>query len=193
MNATKWDVVGFLRALYNLFKDSPARRSDYTHYTNSLIFPLKFCAVRWIESGHVAERAILILPCVKQYTDAIAKDKKEPGCTSFVVVKEKLNDKLFPAKLAFFRSMCSLFEPFLTEFQTDAPMAPFLYNDLKSLIMTLLERVVSPDHLTSVKSKIEKVDLSPKNLILSKHLDLGFATRDSLKKCPPTTALKNLT
>lgn len=103
-----------------------------------------------------------------------------------------MNDKLLPAKLAYFRSTCAIFEPFLKEFQTDAPVAPLLYNNLKSLLLTLIEKVVKQEHLDSVKKRIEKVDFSPSNLIPVKHVDLGFATKDALKKCLPTTDLEKL-
>lgn len=44
--ATGWDVIGFLRSSYNLFKCVPARHADYVTFTGSALFPLKFCAVR---------------------------------------------------------------------------------------------------------------------------------------------------
>jgi hypothetical protein len=46
----KWEVHKFLYALHNLFKDSPARRADYSRLTESADFPYKFCSVRWVES-----------------------------------------------------------------------------------------------------------------------------------------------
>lgn len=53
--AAKWNVVSFLRALYNLFKDSPARRSDLLYYSGSSLLPIKFCSVRWLNNANVAE------------------------------------------------------------------------------------------------------------------------------------------
>ena len=40
--AAGWSVNSQLRALYNLFKDSPARRSQYTSVTSSTVFPSNF-------------------------------------------------------------------------------------------------------------------------------------------------------
>ena len=47
--STDWKIDSFLRALWYLFHDSPARREDFTAVTGSAVFPLKFCATRWVE------------------------------------------------------------------------------------------------------------------------------------------------
>jgi len=60
--ATGWLLIEFLRGIYNTFKDVPARRSDYTFFSESEVFPMKFCGVRWLENDIVAERAIKIVP-----------------------------------------------------------------------------------------------------------------------------------
>lgn len=44
--AADWNIISYIRALYNLFKDVPARRALYIHYSGSDIFPLKFCSIR---------------------------------------------------------------------------------------------------------------------------------------------------
>jgi len=60
--AVKWNVTTFLRALYNLFKNSPARRSDLLYYSGSSLMPLKFCPIRWLNNSKVVERALQMLP-----------------------------------------------------------------------------------------------------------------------------------
>lgn len=50
------ELVKFLRAIYNLFKDDPAWRAKYNNIIGSNKFPLKFCAVRWLNNFTVAER-----------------------------------------------------------------------------------------------------------------------------------------
>ena len=37
-----WAVNAYLRALYGLFKDSPARRADYISFTGSVVFAQNF-------------------------------------------------------------------------------------------------------------------------------------------------------
>lgn len=46
IKAPKWPIVEFLRAIYNLFKNTPSRRADYIQFTGCSIFPKKFCSVR---------------------------------------------------------------------------------------------------------------------------------------------------
>lgn len=46
VKCTGWNIMEFNRALYYLFRDSPARRSLYISYTNSNLFLHKFCSVR---------------------------------------------------------------------------------------------------------------------------------------------------
>ena len=47
--ATDWKIEGLFRTLWYLFRDSPARRDDYTTATGSTVFPLKFCATSWVK------------------------------------------------------------------------------------------------------------------------------------------------
>ena len=41
-----WNLDTFLKCLHRLFKDSPARRDDYTRFSGSETFPTKFCVCR---------------------------------------------------------------------------------------------------------------------------------------------------
>ncbi|KAH8038179.1 hypothetical protein HPB51_024710 [Rhipicephalus microplus] len=60
--ASGWDLVSFLRSAYNLFKCIPASRADVVSLTGCSKFPMKFCAVRWLENSTVICRALEILP-----------------------------------------------------------------------------------------------------------------------------------
>lgn len=64
----------FLRALYYLFKDFLTRRADYTHYTQSSTFPLKFCSIRWLENSSVLKRAVEMLDHLVKYLKAVEKN-----------------------------------------------------------------------------------------------------------------------
>lgn len=46
IRATEWQIIEFLRAIYNLFKNVPARKAEYINASGSKEFPLKFCAIR---------------------------------------------------------------------------------------------------------------------------------------------------
>lgn len=125
MKKNNWKIIEFLRALYYLFCHSPARRADYIKHSGSSLFPLKFCAVRWVENFSVAERALKIIPRVCKYIENV-KEGKTPECNSFKIVCSALDDQLLPAKLAFFQTIASDVEPFLTQFQSNSPLAPLL-------------------------------------------------------------------
>ena len=44
-----WDIEVLLKALWNIFRDSPARRANYERVADSVVFPLKFCSHRRVE------------------------------------------------------------------------------------------------------------------------------------------------
>lgn len=180
--AAKWNVAIFLRALYNLFKDSPARRSDFLYYSGSSLMPVKFCPVRWLNNSKVAERALEMLPHLRKYKESLQRDKKEILSYSYKVVAEGLNDKFMPVRLAFFCYVSKLIEPFLEKYQNNAPLAPYLYNDITSLLVDLMNIFVKKEVLEK-ETNIDRIDLNNNaNMILSKNLKLGFAVKAELKK-----------
>lgn len=61
IKSSSWNLVEFLRAIYNVFKHVTVRRAEFIKITGSRKFPLKFCAVRWLNNICVAERADEIL------------------------------------------------------------------------------------------------------------------------------------
>ena len=69
---SEWNIDKFCKAIYSIFKKSPARREDYLE-TNELmeshedkdvayLFPRRFCGHRWLENG----QAITTLPFLKK-------------------------------------------------------------------------------------------------------------------------------
>lgn len=136
--ASTWDVNASLRALYSLFKDSPATRADYIALTGSAKFPKKFCQVRWVENASAAATALEILDDVKKYVSNTKNLPKMIACTN---VKALCSDPLAVAKIAFFASVTALLEPFLKRFQTAAPMAPFLYDEISNVLRSLFSEI----------------------------------------------------
>ena len=102
--ASGWKLDTILKSLYYLFNESPARRSDYTTYTSSQVFPLQFCGTRWIEDSSVAERAITIWDDISKYVETITSGLKNkiPKFTSFAVVNKAVNDPTTVSKLHIF-------------------------------------------------------------------------------------------
>lgn len=178
MKETSWELSKFLRAIFNLFKDVPARRAIYTATTKSSLFPLKFCPVRWLQNGNVAQRAIEMLPHLERFVKDVS-DNDRPTCASFVEVKSKLKDPLLSSKLAFFNTIASDIEPFLTFFQSDKPLAPFLYTKLQQTLCSIQERFVNPEHIGKLKTDLDKLE----NLLPISNVKVGFATKKEIKKC----------
>lgn len=87
------------------------------------------------------------------------------------------------AKLAFFVSISSLLEPFLKEFQCDAPMAPFLHKELTIMLSTVMNKFVKPEIMANNSSSLAEIDLFKKaDLIEPKKVALGHLTRVTLRK-----------
>lgn len=184
-NVTKWNTVVFLRSLYNLFKNVPARRADYVNFTGSILFPLKFCSVRWLENGKALARALQVLPNVVKYVEHVKKEKKLPACGSYAHVETAVKDEMLPVKLAFMLSVSEELEPFLAEFQTEKPMLPFLATALDGLLRSLLGRIVLKEKLDAAGtfSKLIKIDLeNPNNIIGIAAFDIGLAAKSELRK-----------
>lgn len=156
IESTDWDLISFLRALHNYFKDRPARRADYNAIFDTDC-PLKFCGTRWLENIDVAKRAREILPNVKQYVEKVKKEKRIPKCKSFQLILHQLEDKLLDAKLTFFEAFACELQPFLTLFQSNEPMIPFLYENLLNIYKNILTRFVKAEVLE--KADLTKLDI----------------------------------
>jgi len=190
-NKCNWNVHEFLRSLYYLFKDFPSRRFDYTSATKSSVFPLRFCAVRWVENSAVIQRAMDMLPFLKTYIAAVAN--KPPDSRSFKKVKEAMNDKMLAAKLGFMQSVAMQLEPYLTKYQSNKPLIPFLYQDLYSMLRNLMICFVKSDVMAGVTnaSKLMAVDFSKKDNVKILHdTDIGFATSSACKSASGLDVLR---
>ena len=119
-SATEWEFETFLSSIRWLFKDYPSV-DEFTR------FPLDFCRHRWLENVPVVERALVIIPFVMQYVTAAKSGKvAEPKNKSFENVQESVKDTLLTAKLNFFLMIAKEIQPFLTKYQADKPLLPFL-------------------------------------------------------------------
>lgn len=135
---TMWQLDKLLRALHYVFHNVPARRADYTTITGSSSFPLAFCGHRWVENVPVAERAIEVWPALQLYVNAAEKKKiATPSTASYDTLVAALKDPFILAKLHFFLAVARSFNPFLTKFQTDEPVLPFLARELSELLMVI--------------------------------------------------------
>lgn len=156
VQAVGWEVAPFLRGIFTIFLDSPGRRSEYTRVTGSLVFPLQFCSTRWVEDLMVVERALQLLPNIREYINSVLRKpaSRIPKTVSFRAVRDGCLDNLLVCKLTFFAFVAQQLKPFLT--QSPKPMLPFLASELEALIRNIISRCI--------KSENVKLDLRPEEL-----------------------------
>ena len=77
-----------------------------------------------------------------------------------------VEDPLIIAKVTFFSYICSLVEPYLKKYQTQKPMVPFMFHDLKGIIKSLLELVIKSDIMDKAQNAKDMIaiDLSDKKI-----------------------------
>ncbi|KAJ8685963.1 hypothetical protein QAD02_021756 [Eretmocerus hayati] len=119
-----------------------------------------------------------------------SKDQKEPVVSrSYKNVSRMVKDRLIIPKLSFFSWLAKHVEPYLTFYQSNNPLAPFLFDDLSDLLTQVMSRFVQPDKLRSISNIIE-IDLKKESgLIPGAKTDLPFATRDAIRQCRKSLAL----
>ena len=182
--ASGWNVSGFLSSLYYLFKDSQARREDYSTTCGSTLMPLKFVNHRWLENIPVCDRSLTILPSVELYVKAVQEKKfTKPTCKSYEVVSVAVKDKLILAKLHFFKFVASHLQPFLVVYQTDRPMVPFLSDDLSFMVRGVMKCFIKTDKLAEASDdKLSRILEDRDNRLTYKKVNLGFLTEKYLKE-----------
>ena len=143
-----------------------------------------FC-FRWVENKVVAERLLSIQPNIKAVITFLEKvpKSKQPSSNSYVVIKDAVKDLFLSAKLLFLCYVAGIVEPFLKEYQTDIPMVPFLYFDLKAVMRNFLDIVIGPAVIGACRSgkHLKEIDLSKKgNLLSLSKINLGFAVEKEI-------------
>ena len=111
----------------------------------------------------MAEKAIFIWKNVIKYINIVLSGpkKKIPKCASFSELSEAIKDPLVIAKLHFFVNVAKLLKPYLTLFQSEKPLVPFIGKELGKILKSIMERFLNkkvlPDNQTL--SSLFKVDI----------------------------------
>ena len=63
-----------------------------------------------------------------KYWDSLSRSKR-PSANSYQTLISNISDLLLPAKLQFFAFLASVFKPYLTAFQIDRLIIPFMYKE----------------------------------------------------------------
>lgn len=153
---------------------------------NEPLMPLRFCKTKWTENVPVVERVIEMLPQLCKYLKAVQENKvPNPKTKTFCVVKETCGDELIEAKLSFYLFVAKKIQPFLTLYQADKPMMPFLPTDLLEVIKSLMAAVLKDDTIKEAKTTTQlcaiKVSDATKQLHY-KNVEIGFSADKMLKK-----------
>lgn len=183
--STGWNIDGLLRAMYNCFKDSPARTDDYLKSSNNAPLPLQFCSTRWLEDEPVAGKAILIWKHIVKYVKEKVQGPKSavPQCQSFKTLQDSVPDALIAAKLQFFITVAKILKPFLTKYQAQMPMMMFISEDLFDLMKAIMKKFIKKSVLeeATTASKLVAIDIDKKENLMKK-VDIGFATKAFVDK-----------
>ena len=135
-------------------------------------------------------------PNIKKYVSSFrATPKKAPQTTSYAIIKEACEDPLTMTKLEFFISMAKQLQPFLLKFQTNDPIAPFLGQSLKDLLLTLMGHFIKKDVLEQTDSYPKLTAIDPcdkKKQVHCKYVEVGFAARQSLKSVTDNKTISEL-
>lgn len=65
--ASRWNIDEFMKSLYWLFKDTPAKCEHFCPAVNNEkkpLFPMEVCPTSWVENVPVTERAMTVIPQV---------------------------------------------------------------------------------------------------------------------------------
>lgn len=207
--ATDWELKTFMKSAHKLFEKSPARRSDFIFvnetYNESgstdntqIEFPKPFCGHRWLENGPVLTRLIGMLTNLQKYVNYINRQPKSKRIStqSFHVIETALQGdeslNLSYAKLEFSNFICRLIEPFLTKFQGQRPMAPFLYEDVSEILSTIMNCFLKCSIVETARAdgNLLSIDLAYEgNLKSIDNIDIGFGAKSRCKKLKPSQIL----
>ncbi|KAJ8356420.1 hypothetical protein SKAU_G00192140 [Synaphobranchus kaupii] len=180
-----WHLEKVLRALHTIFHNVPARRADFCTLTKTSVVPLPFCGHRWIENLPVVKRAIEIWPMIVMYLDAVTRKKlPNPGTSSYDTLAEARKDPFIMAKFHFFMALSMTFSTFLTKYQTDEPVMPFISKALAVLMKSLLRRFIKGQVLEGITTvQMVSLDVTDKQLrVCAKDVDIGLGAEVVLKE-----------
>ncbi|XP_016372093.1 uncharacterized protein LOC107711605 [Sinocyclocheilus rhinocerous] len=179
-----WQMEKVLRALHTIFHNSPARREDFCTLTKTSVFPLPFCVHRWIGNLPVIDRAFAVWPMIVMYIDAVTQKRlPNPRTSSYDSLAEARNDPLIMAKFHFFMAISRTFSTFLTKYQTDEPVMPFISKDLVMLMKSLLKRFIKEEILNDITAlQMVRLDTTDKKARKQlKNVDIGLGAEAVIK------------
>ncbi|XP_074658438.1 uncharacterized protein LOC141911339 isoform X1 [Tubulanus polymorphus] len=186
-HATDWDLESLLINLRYLFKDAPVRREMFAEVTGSQKFPYKFCSTRWLDNLPAAERAIELWPYIIKFVEHVQTLKKAniPTSKPYLYIKDLASSDMVLPRLHAYVSIAKTVTPFLTIYQTDRPMLPFLAEDIHNVLRLLMKRFIKSDIIREADTltKLIKIDTKKEsNYCVHSKIDIGFIAEAKVKE-----------
>ena len=176
--------------IHSFFKYSTCRTADFrfTQLEEDVeqhVF-IRHVPTRWLTLGPVIDRITEQWAPLCSYFNELSKkpEKEQPKCKAFKSVHAKLQSKSTLAELLFIQSVRPCFEHFLTVFQDQVPLIHILYDEMETLVTTLMSRFIEPQHYQN-KSGEQLVDVdvtARQNQLKDEDLIVGEMTTNKLKK-----------
>nr|CAD7428893.1 unnamed protein product [Timema monikensis] len=133
------------------------------------------------EERKLAEQVISEVRVLGTISEQLLRDLEKHEQTAIFSDKIPLDLEEYKplwCKLAFCKTIADECQPFLQRFQTSKPMTPYLFEAVEKLLRYLMNRCVKPDLMKCTGPKLLSIDTKKsENLILSKNIDIGFATK----------------
>ena len=152
--------------MWNLLKESPARREIYEKISNGNVYPLPYCKTRWYENEESAEQAAEIWPKNCEFMEHLMTYPKSIQAKNNISYDDLIAVKAGPlvcAKLKFAKMH-------LWKFSN--PMFPFLYVSLGGLLRWwLLDKFILKETLAKGDSGRKLLKIKPKDVNIQKPAD----------------------
>ena len=146
----------------------------------------------------MTDRVIEVWPSVVKrvaYWESLSRSR-HPQLKSYGWLVECYSDPLVPAKLHFFSFVAGIFEPYLTRFQTDAPMVSFIFDDFSAIFKKLVGLIPKKDAIDNPRSIAsmlnEKWLQDSKNQLEPGLVDIGAGTKAVLASAQVAAEKKRL-
>ena len=142
---------------------------------------------RWVEYRKVSYRIIKIWLSIVKIVNhwSSLPPSKQPKCKSYKVLKNAMKNPSVVAKFNFFSFLAGHLLPYLTRYQSQKPMIPFLHDDIQQLVKELLTLTIKSEVTDNCKEDYKallKIDLRDvRNHIKKKDMHVGFGTLDELQ------------
>ena len=182
--------------LFYWLKSSPSRREDYGHVLSDLglddeLF-VRHVQCRWLTLLPALDRIVKSWEAVKKYfLEELPKQATEKRTSKSLEKNErynhigrKLQDKSFPAQLAFLVSVEPIFKKFLCFFQNEGPLIHLLRDQMCELLKSVMHRFLKSQAINDKEGKhLLTVEYFKPDIQLSfTQIEVGEKTRTSLSK-----------